>query len=157
MLYYFFVVSPNLAKEDFLRRAIRNKEADQKEMEALQGAWERMKREHAAGEAALQVRGDKFTLLSFLEGISREVGIANKIQYVKPLTFPEEPGSLKKEGMEVKLEDMDIHELVEYLYKIEYSGKLLKIQRIKVQRVSGKDDTSSLRVTIQVHTFSRKT
>jgi hypothetical protein len=126
-------------------------------MAELRARWEGMKKEHAAAEEALQGRGEKFTLLSYLEGISREVGIANKIQYVKPLSFPEEPGSLKREGMEVKLEDIDIHELVEYLYKIEYSGKLLKIQRIKVQRVVERDATSSLRVIIQVHTFSKKT
>ena len=153
LLYYFFVISPAAAREKDLDRYIKKTRADLAEMVELKTRWDLMKRNQVEAEKMIGQRGPKFTLLSYLESISRETGINDKIQYMKPMSFPEESGPLKQEGMEIKLEGVDMTQLVNYLYKIEYSEKLLSIVRIKVQRESTGDESSLLKATLQVNTY----
>ena len=47
---------------------------------------------------------------------------------------------------------MNIKELVSFLHRIEYSGKLLNIKRIKIQKSSQGD---TLKVTLQVTSYSK--
>lgn len=154
VLYYFFILSPALKREADLRAYIERRQSDLSEMTALQAEWEGLKKNRKETEEALARRGARFTLLSFLEGISREAGISDKIQYMKPIAFSNDPGQLKQEGMEVSLEAVDVEQLARYLYKIEYSGKLLAIQRIKVQRETGREGAGLLKATLQVSTFA---
>ena len=99
-------------------------------------------------------RGQRFTLLSYLEGITRKLGINTKIHYMKPLSFSDEkPGNIRTEGIEMKLEGVSSRDLIPFLQQIEYAGKLLSIKRIKIQTVS-KDKDTYLKVTLQVHTYS---
>jgi len=153
LMYYLFVVSPTLARQKTLERYIVKKESDLAEMMERKIKWDRFKRDKVEAEKTLARRGKKFTLLSFLEAISREVGIHNMIQYMKPISSAEESGALKGVGMEIKLEGININHLVNFLYKIEYSGKLLNIKRIKIQRLS-KRKAQTLRVTLQINTYT---
>jgi hypothetical protein len=121
-------------------------------MVALKDNWERFKTNKQKAEKILAQRGEKFTLLSFLEGVSREVGIDNKIQYMKPLTFREEEGALKPVGIEMNLDGINTKELVSLLYKIENSEKLLNIKLIKILHVS-RGKSKLLKVTLQVNTY----
>lgn len=153
LFYYLFIVSPTISRQGVLEKYILKKEADLVKMVELNLKWDRFKNNKAKAEKVLTRRGKKFTLLSFLEGISRKLGIHNKIQYMKPLSSPEESGSLKQVGMEIKLDDINVTQLVNFLYELEYSEKFLNIKRIKIQRFS-KGKAQSLRVTLQVNTYS---
>lgn len=153
LFYYLFIVSPTISRQEALEKYILKKEADLAKMVELNLKWDRFKNNKAKAEKVLTRRGKKFTLLSFLEGISRKLGIHNKIQYMKPLSSPEESGSLKQIGMEIKLDDINATQLVNFLYELEYSGKSLNIKRIKIQKFS-KGKAQSLRVTLQVNTYS---
>ena len=53
----------------------------------------------------------------------------------------------------MKLDDIDIRQLMNFLYKIEFSEKLIRIKRIRIQRTSG-DKEENLNVTVQVDTYS---
>jgi len=153
LLYYLLILSPTLSREKSFIRYIGKKEKDLAKMVELSRRWDRFIHRQALAEKILTRRGEKFTLLSFLEGISREVGISKRIQYMKPLSFPEDSGPLKPEGMEIKLDNIDIKQLINFLHKIEYSEKLLNIKRIKIRRsVRGK--AQSLKVTVQVSTYT---
>jgi hypothetical protein len=46
-----------------------------------------------------------------------------------------------------------MEQLVHFLYRMEYSGKLLHVKRIKLLRAS-KEKTSLLKVTLQVNTYN---
>ncbi|MBW2033475.1 MAG: hypothetical protein JRI94_07765 [Deltaproteobacteria bacterium] len=144
LLYYLFIISPAIARQNSLIEHIEKKEADLVGMIELKGKWERFKANKLKAEKILDQRGKKFTLLSFLEGVSRKVGIDNKIQYMKPLTFHEELGALEPVGIEMNLGGINIKQLVNLLHKIECSEKLL--------RVTLKKD-KLLKVTLQVNTY----
>jgi hypothetical protein len=152
LLYYLFIISPAIARQNSLIAYIEKKEADLVGMIELKDKWETFKANRLKAEKMLAQRGEKFTLLSFLEGVSREVGIDNKIQYMKPLTFHEEEGVLKPVGIEMNLDGINTKQLVSLLHKIEYSEKLLNIKLIKILHVTrGKEKL--LKVTLQVNTY----
>jgi hypothetical protein len=153
LLVYLFVLSPAMAKEEALIRTIGRKQKDLTEIMKLKSQWNTLRQTQAEAEETLKKRGGRFTLLSFLEGVSRQAGISGNIQYMKPISFPQESGPLKQVGMEIKLEDVDIKQLVDYLYKIEYSENLLTIRRIKIQRTPSKKGPSLLKVVLQVNTY----
>ena len=150
--YYLFVVGPALSKERRLRVEISKNEKKLAQMIELKNKWERFKKARLQTEQAMSKRGKSFTLLSFLEGISRKVGIHDRIQYMKPLSSSKETGSLKLVGMEIQLDSISIGQLVRYLYEIEYSDELAKIAWIRIQKLT-RGDFQSLRVTLQVETY----
>ena len=105
LVYYLLVISPVLSRQEVLVRHIANKERDLKEIKTLRNEWERFQKSRTEAEKILKQRGERFTLLSYLEGISRQLGISSKIHYMKPLTFQDElKGSIKPEGIEIKLD-----------------------------------------------------
>lgn len=153
VLFYLFVVSPALARQKVLEKYIGKQESELAKMTELSLKWDRFKANRVNAEKTLTRRGKKFTLLSFLEGVSRNLGIHDKIQYMKPLSSPEASRSLKQLGMEIKLDGINITQLVKFLYELEHSGKLLHIKRIKIQRTS-QGEARSLRITLQVNTYT---
>lgn len=153
LFYGLFVVSPALSKQESLEKAIASKERDLDEMMTLKARWEAFKRMQGEAREALARRGGGFTLLSFLEGVSRKVGIQDKIQYMKPLDSLEESEGMKVVGMEIKLEGIGVDQVVKFLYEIEFSSRLLGIKKIKVQTLD-RGEVHSLRVTLQVDTVT---
>ena len=119
---------------------------------AARNEWEGFQKRRREAERRFRQKGKAFTLLAFLEGVSRSVGVDGKIQYMKPLTFHESDNHLKPSGIEITLNDIHTKHLTNLIYKIEASGKLLNINRIKIQRVS-KDKMNLLKVTLQVYTY----
>lgn len=155
LFYYLIVVSPAFAKRDSLSRFIKKRESTLREMIEQKRRWESFLQERLVVQEAMKGRDKGFTLLGFLEGVSREAGIEQKIKYMKPLTFQNGVGQLKQEGIEVGLEEIGIEQLVELLQRIEYSGKLLQVNRIKIQRTEReKGKKVRLKVAIQVNTFT---
>ncbi|MFZ7113114.1 MAG: type II secretion system protein GspM [Desulfatiglandales bacterium] len=153
LVYHLLVISPALSRQEALVRHIANKEADLKKIRSLSNEWERFQRSRTEAEKMLKQRGERFTLLSYLEGISRQLGINSKIHYMKPLTFQDElKGSIRPEGIEIKLDGVATRELIPFLQRIEHAGKLLNIRRIRIQRTS-KEGEDYLSVTLQVHTY----
>ena len=152
LLYYLIVISPAAARRETLLGYIHKKEAALSAMIRLRDERERLRADKTRAEKLLAARGTKFTLLSFLEGVSRKVGVDDRILYMKPLTFPEQPGPLRPAGIEMKLDRISTRQLVNLLYRIECSGKLLNIRRIKIHRTAG-GDRPLLKVTLQVNTY----
>lgn len=150
-LYYWLVISPAITERQRLANRIEKRRSDLVQMTALSIDWQNFQRKRDQAEARLKQKGDRFTLLSFLEALSRSVGVEKKIQYMKPLSLAEE-GKIRPEGIEMVLEKIDMRELVNFLYRIEYSKRLLTIKRIKIQKSSrGKDP--SLKVTLQIYAY----
>lgn len=154
LLFYFVVISPGLSKQKALERSIAKRKADLVKIMELNRAWENFKKDRRDVETALDSRGDRFSLLSFLEGVTREVGVDRNIQYIKPVTFPPSEGPFRPEGIELSLENMGMEQLVDFLYKLEHTGSLLYVKRIKILK-DGRGGSSALKVTLQVNTYAR--
>jgi len=152
LLFYFIVISPALSKQEALAKNIAKRKQDLVRISEIKAKWQNFQKDRSDVQEAIKGRGG-FTLLSYLEAVTREIGIDQRIQYIKPVTFPEGEGKLKPEGIEISLDGINMEQLVSFLYKIEYSGKLLHVKRIKILRAS-KEKTSLLKVTLQVNTYN---
>ena len=152
LLFYLIVISPALSREELLSKNIAKRKQDLVRISEIKGKWQNFQKDRSDVQEAIKGRGG-FTLLSYLEAVTREIGIDQRIQYIKPVTFPEGEGKLRPEGIEISLDGVNMEQLVNFLYRIEYSGKLLHVKRIKILRAS-KEKTSLLKVTFQVNTYN---
>ena len=152
LLFYLVAISPALSRQELLGKSISKRKQDLVKISEIKGKWQAFQRDRRDVQEAIKGRGS-FTLLSYLEAVTREIGMDQRIQYIKPVTFPEGEGKLKPEGIEISLDGVNMEQLVNFLYKIEYSGKLLHVKRIKIVR-SSKEKTSLLKVTLQVNTYN---
>jgi type II secretory pathway component PulM len=149
ILYYFVIVSPAIARQKALVQYISKKEMDLAEMRALKARWENFQSKKRQASKMLNQKKGSFTLLSFLEDVAGKTGIASRIQYLKPLALAEERENLNSEGIEMKLEGIHTGELVSFLLRIENSGRMLNIRKIKIQRTSLATKTL-VKVTLQI-------
>jgi general secretion pathway protein M len=152
LLFFLVVISPALSKQDLLAKSIAKRRQDLVKISEIKGKLQRFQRDRGDVQEMIKGRGS-FTLLSYLEAVTREIGIDQRIQYIKPVTFPEGEGKLRPEGIEISLDGINVEQLVSFLHRIEYSGKLLHVKRIKILRAS-KEKTSLLKVTLQVNTYN---
>jgi len=97
---------------------------------------------------------DNFSLLSFIEDLANTEKIREKFGSVKPKTLP--LGEHYEEKMvEIQMDDVTLAKLVDFIYKMEHSGHVLKVKRLRIKPRF--NDRDLLSVVIQVSTFSRKT
>jgi Tfp pilus assembly protein PilO len=156
LLYTLLVVSPALSRQRTLKEYASRKQTDLASMLEMKAQWESFQKARAEAEGILRQRGEGFTLLTFLERVSREAGIEKKIRYMKPLSFQEKDEAYKAEGIEMQLEDIDTQRMVDFLLRIEHSNNLLVVERMKVRPVS-KGTERLLELTLQVKTYRLNT
>jgi type II secretory pathway component PulM len=152
LLFYLIVISPALSRQELLAKSIVKRKQDLVKISEIKGRWETFQKDRKDVQEAIRSRGS-FTLLSYLESVTRQIGIDQRIQYIKPVTFPEGEGKLRPEGIEISLDGVNMGQLVDFLYRVEYSGKLLHVKRIKILRAS-REKTSLLKVTLQINTYN---
>jgi hypothetical protein len=148
--YYFFLLGPALEKRQRLERAVEKRERDLTVMTGLREKWVEIEKRQAAADRILGQGEAGFNMLTFLEGVSREAGVSEKIVHMKPISFTETLSDLRQEGMEISLEGVGLREITRYLYGIEYAEGLIHVRRIRIQRPSEQRSPASLKVTMQV-------
>jgi len=101
----------------------------------------------------LAVREPNFSLFTFLDVQAQRADIKRLIQYMKP-TVIEKDGERNESVVEMKIEKIDLANLVQYLGLIESEEKVVSIKRLSIQ--SGRDDAGYLDVVLQMVTFMNK-
>ena len=94
-----------------------------------------------------------FSLVSFIEDLATKEEIRGNMGSAKQKTMPlgEE---YKEDLVEIELTDIPLAKLVNFIHKIENSGHLLRVKRLKIK--TRYDNRSLLHVTMQVSTYSKK-
>lgn len=153
LLYYLFILAPAFSKINLMEDRVAKNQSDLNKMIKLKAVHDRYNQSMKKSESILIERGENFAILSYLESESRKLNIDKRIGYMKPVNFPETSGNLQLSGIEMNLVGINTKELVQFLHKIEASGKLLSINRIKIQRPT-KPDPQLINVTLQVNTYN---
>ena len=135
-----------------LVRAQNNVEARQRVLQKimiLQSDYRRIESEVSKVERMIR-SGQRGNVLSNLETMANQANIKDKIASMDPKSSP--PNDLYKENViEVRLKSVNLKQLVDYLYRIESSGQLLKIKRLRIKTRS--DDAKLLDVNFRVSSF----
>lgn len=135
-----------------LVRSQNNVEARQRVLQKimiLQSDYRRIESEVNKLERMIR-SGQRGNVLSNLETMANQANIKDKIASMDPKSSP--PNDLYKENViEVRLKSVNLKQLVDYLYRIESSGQLLKIKRLRIKTRS--DDAKLLDVNFRVSSF----
>jgi general secretion pathway protein M len=146
-----FIVSPVFERRNELRERLVLKKDALVEMNKLQDDYFVMQKKLEISRQGFARRPQGFTLFSFLDKLAGETGVKNRISYMKPSSVTEENSGIKISRVEMKLNDININDLLSYLYGVENSENMIVVRRLSITKAgSGKD---LLSVVIQVETM----
>jgi general secretion pathway protein M len=144
-----FIVFPFFDRRETLKRGIAAKRSGLKEISALSAQYATYTQEAKGLERHLGRRKKGFTLFSFLEQAAGRAGVKDHIKYMKP-SDAQASGRLKESMVEMRLDRINLRQLVDYLYLIESPEYLVSIKRASIRESQG--DPAYLDAVMQVVT-----
>lgn len=131
-----FMIFPFFDKREAMKRGIEAKRGGLKEIRVLKAEYESFRKGAAGIRSHLSSREKGFTLFSFLEHAAGRAGVKDHIKYMKP-SDSREDGRLKGSMVEMKIDRINLRQLVDYLYLIESPEHLVSIKRISIRDSQG--------------------
>jgi len=129
LVLYQFVFSPLSAACKRLEAAVHSRETELQELRQIADRYEKLTsgRPKGGGEA------ETFNLFALLETLATKSNLMDRVDYMRPGSM--DLDSLKKEDwVEVKLGEITLKELTDYLYRIRSSGKGVYIKRLSARK-----------------------
>lgn len=127
VLFGFLPVINNIRSK---KESIEINEVRLKELASLSKRYREIKEFNSEIDRKISNKGARFELLSFLEEVAKRTGISGKIASMQP-----SEGDPLEFTVSVVLKDLSMEELVDYLYEIIYSDKVVSVRKmhLKVQ------------------------
>ena len=146
-----FVVSPVMENRERLKRVVKVKADLIEKMIEKKKEYDSIIKESRELKGKFVKRDKGFTLFSYLDRLSGETGIKNNIAYMKPSTSSIKGSAKKIISVEIKLQGINLKQLVSYLYKIETSKNILFVRRLSISKSGSQKEYIS--AVMQVETF----
>ena len=126
------VVFPYLDTRKRLTRSLADKTSNLTRIIQLQKEYLRLKNEAGETNNRLSERAPEFTLFSFIEEQATTAKVKQQIQYMKPSTSDKD-GVEQESAVEMKLQQVSLAQLVDFLKLLESSENLVFIRHISIQ------------------------
>ena len=128
------IIFPLVNKRQQLNRQIEVQTQTLKEMLVLKADYESTKKVADSEKGRIAERSSGFTLFSFLDTLAGQVGLKDRIAYMKPskTTLENSPYSLSV--VETKLQNITMKQLTSYLYRIETSTNLVRVKGLSISK-----------------------
>ncbi len=146
-----FVILPLKEKREQLERSIAAKSRTLGEMAALKAEYTALRAKAERAKVRMADRQSGFTLFSFLDALAEQAGVKDNITYMKPSRVDDKDSPYRVSMVEMKLQNINLKQLLPYLYKVETSKNIVFIRRISITKV-GKDE-HLIDAVLQVQTF----
>ena len=149
-----FGLFPLMDNRDRTRKGLAAREKAMVEMRELQVRYREL---HGKANALMEQLGGReagFSLFAFLEQMDAQSEVKKNNAYMKPSESAGEEGPVKEVLVEIKLQDVSLKQLVDFLQLIEAPDKIVALKRISIQE--GKKETGTLDVIMQVVSLDRK-
>jgi len=154
LLVVYLIVDGIVSSYQELGRKIELKQQDLAKMTRLRDQYAETHRQLEEVRARLDKTQKDFSVLSFIEDLANREGIREKIGSMKPKKIPLNE-EFEESSVEIQMDNVSLPKLVDFAYKIENSGHLLKIKRLRIK--PRYDDRNQLNVILQVSTYEKKT
>ncbi len=129
-----FLILDNINKKNELAG---RKEQELRELTSLCRRYQEIHTSNKEIIERISKNGSNFELLSYLEEISKKVGINEKISFMKPYeSSPDETSA------SLELKNLNMDELIEYLDNIVNSDKILLIRKMQIKVIDSKQQKS---------------
>lgn len=145
-----FLIFPFFEARRRVQRGVSAKEDGLKQIIRLSSEYNRYRRSSRGIQQVIDKRRKGFTLFSFLENKAGDAGIKTYIKYMKPSTSTG-TGPYKESLVEMKVEEITLHQLINFLYRIESPNNVVSIKRISIKE--NKKKSGCLDAILQIVTF----
>jgi len=145
-----FLIFPFFEARRRVQRGVSAKEDGLREIIRLSSEYNRYRRSDQGIQQVIAKRRKGFTLFSFLENKAGDAGIKTYIKYMKP-SISTGAGTYQESLVEMKLEDIVLHQLIDYLYRIESPDNVVSVKRISIKE--SKKESGRLDAILQIVTF----
>jgi hypothetical protein len=137
------IIGPLLHYRSSLEKSVADKDTQLRKVYAMSATIRGLQASNTAGNA-----GNKpFTLFGYLEELSAQLRINDRIEYMKPITDTTEA---HRESVEVKIRGIYQEDLIGLLFGIENTPYPVKIKRLNLKKV---EKDGNLDVTFQVVSY----
>lgn len=147
-------IFPLLDKRNQLRRGIETREQALVQMRDLQIKYREL---HSKANLLLDQLGTRetnFSLFSFLEQMAAKTEVKKNIAYMKPSSIASD-GPFRETMVEMKLQEVTLKQLVDFLILVEAPEKIVALKRISIQENT--QTKGALDVIMQVVSLDRNT
>lgn len=110
-------------------------------------------RKQSLKNSSSQRKENEDNILSNLESFAEKSGLRSAVRYMRPSSLNLENNLLKR-TVEVKLEAVPIHQVLEFLYNVEYGNRDYFIDSFRVKETFNK--TSYYDITIRISSIGKK-
>lgn len=131
-----FISLPFFDQREAMKRGIEAKRRGLKEIRILKAQYESYTKGAEGIQHHLGRREKGFTLFSFLEQAAGSARVKDHIKYMKP-SDSQGSGRHKESLVEMKLDRINLRQLVDYLYLIESPEHLVSIKRVSIRDSQG--------------------
>ncbi len=153
MFIIYFIFTPLLSSRQRLQNSIAKKQIELQEIQQLEKEYHALQLHSGDIQERLKKRPANFTLFSFIEKQATVTGIKEKINYIKPSTV-EGDGPLQESRVDMKLQQITLENLVNFLKSVESFTQVVSVSRISIQE-HGKEE-GYLNAVIQIITFTKQ-
>jgi general secretion pathway protein M len=147
-------VAPVFKKRDTLKRILNEKIIALEEMETLQGQFLAASNNFDTRTQGFTNRKKDFSLFSFLDSQAQQSRVKENVAYMKPFTKKLEKSLYTLTTVKVKLKEVYLKDLVDFLYHIESSKNGVTITSLSLSK-AGKEKTK-LDAVIETQTLMQK-
>lgn len=152
IILYGSVVAPVVDRYTGLERVIRQKESQYKDILQLKGEYAVLQKEYKELEKAASRTKEGFSPLTFMENVSVQAKIKDKVISMKPILTPM-GGDYRESSIEVKIEKIVLEQIMLYLHIIESSEYPLRVKTLHLK--SRFDDPGLMDASVTVSFYEK--
>jgi len=146
-----FCVAPAVERINTLNRVLPEKQKTLQDLSAKSREYLTLRAGLDNLEKQSAPDGKEFELPAFLESMTNELGMAKKVAQMKRQMLQLDP-KCAEVIVEVKLENIMLKQLVEFLLKTKSSGRFLQVKNLYIEK--SRTDPALLDAVIQISTLT---
>ena len=143
-----FAVKPAIARTSTLRRVINEKQGELEKLRARSDEYISLRNNLGKVRSKVASQEKGFELLPFLESMIRENGLTKNVTTMKPRVLQLGAGH-SETIVEIRLENLTLKQLVDFLRKVESSNVLAKTKSLYIKK--NLTNTETLDSVIEIH------
>lgn len=129
-----FIIEPFLSRSANMKNSLQAKADMLVEMQRMQSEYNSLTQQATISISRFQRRPKGFTLYSFMDRLAGESGIKDRISYMKPSKTAQKNSPYKISRVEMKLDEITLEQLANYLYGVETSQNMVQIKKISISK-----------------------
>lgn len=151
LLFFALILSPLLSGRERIQKSLLRKQRDLQVIMRLQQEYRSLRHQSGDIQQRLSRRPQNFSLFSFIDQQATTSGVKQQINYLKPSTITSD-GPLQESRVDMKLQQISLAGLVNFLKAVESPENVVFISRISIQEHG--QGQGFLNAVIQIITYT---